>query len=507
MKKTGLIALGLGLFLTGCTSISAPVEEAPSFAVPTVPVVTAPNLEFTLPIYPLESLHPTIITNKTNMALAPLLYEGLYVLDENFTAIPQLVAEHQVENGGLRWVFTLKEGVTFWDGTALTGQIVASALKEAMIEESYYAPRFRKIQSISGTKNQVVVNLYAPNANLPSLLDVPISYGGGSLPKGTGPYVYDSTEKVLRRNGTWHGTGDLPEVILLDEMSTAGDLVSAFDSGDLSMLDGDLTGNQVFGYSGNYQVWQYNTTSLYYLGFDTTNEAVGAKLRGLISEAIHREDLVKQSLAGYGTATIYPIHPSVGITEPLVYEPLDTAIALGEYEELPTLTLLVNGDNPEKTTMAEQIATQLWDFGLEIIVDAPTWEGYVSALEQGRFDLYLSEIFLTCDFDLSSLLLSSGIYNYGKYVDERSDQLWWAYRSDGVGEEPHFFSYFYEQMPIAPLCFKNGTGLSQWGHLSHATPTVNHLFYGLEHWVVEKPETVLSGEQEDLVEVPLEEEQ
>ena len=46
-----------------------------------------------------------------------------------------------------------------------------------------------------------------------------------------------------------------------------------------------------------------------------------------------------------------------------------------------------------------------------------------AALEAGRFDLYLGEVALTADFDLSALLSSDGALNYGRWQDEQTDLL------------------------------------------------------------------------------------
>lgn len=56
-------------------------------------------------------------------------------------------------------------------------------------------------------------------------------------------------------------------------------------------------------------------------------------------------------------------------------------------------------------------------------VDNLPFEEYISALEAGRFDLYLGEVALTADFDLSALLASDGALNYGRWQDEQTDQL------------------------------------------------------------------------------------
>ena len=42
-------------------------------------------------------------------------------------------------------------------------------------------------------------------------------------------------------------------------------------------------------------------------------------------------------------------------------------------------------------------------------------DDYVAALEKGDFDLYLAEVRLTADFDLTALITAGGSLTYGGY--------------------------------------------------------------------------------------------
>lgn len=480
MKKT-LLTLGLCLLLSGCANSVVPIEEQQSFPLPELPVEILGTLDFTLPIYPEESLHPTLVRNETNQVLASLLYEGLFSITPDYEIVPQLVADYWHSDGATQWTFVLKEDIFFWDGTALSGKIVASALNEAKGNESRYQPRFSQISSVTGTDTEVHITLTQGNAQLPYLLDIPISYGGGDLPQGTGPYVYQ--EEALTLNPLWWGEENLPSEIKLLPLNNQGDLISAFDGGNLSLLDGDLTGTQVLGYSGNYQVWTYPNSNLFYLGFHMENAHVSqGNFRQTLSLALDREQLVSQVLAGYGKATIHPTQVDTSLPE-WQYDSIQSALDFSNYGKVSApLRLIYHGDSLEKSVMAEEIAQQLSVYDINIQLMPLSWTEFLQALTEGNFDLYLSEIYLTPDCDLSSLLQGEGEFNFGGYANEYSDFLWQSYRSGTEVEDMDFFTYFQEDMPIAPLCFGQGTALTLWGHITHATPSLNHMFYGLEDW-------------------------
>ena len=154
-----------------------------------------------------------------------------------------------------------------------------------------------------------------------------------------------------------------------------------------------------------------------------------------------------------------------------------------------SLVLLVNSENSAKVSAAQRIAAQLEAAGLEVTVNRLPFEDYTAALAQGDFDLYLGEVVLTADFDLSALLSSSGALNYGGWQDSQTDALLAALAA-GSGEArtqaaSALYAYLAQEAPIAPICFKNGSVLTQWGRLSGLSPVRGNIFNRLEGWIIQ----------------------
>ena len=272
---SSLLAVGLLLMLSACgapasSSSSSASSEASSQTEEASPVTTP----FTLPVFPEFSLHPTLGANRANLTLSPLLYEGLFLVDERFQAVPVLCERYSFSEDKRVWTFTLRSGITFSDGTPLTGQAVAEALNLARSEQGRYANRLADVVSIEAEENSntITITLSRPNGSFPCLLDIPISHGSGDRPTGTGPYVLASTEdglSLVPRSGWWQGKSLPFEQIPLYSVSKSDELIYAFDTGSISLLDVDLMATNAMGYGGNYQTWDYATTDLIYLGFNT----------------------------------------------------------------------------------------------------------------------------------------------------------------------------------------------------------------------------------------------
>ncbi len=458
--------------------------------------VTTP---FTLAAYPNYSFHPALAANRANLTLAPLLYEPLFQLDASFQAQPVLCQSYTASGDGLTWTFTLRSGVTFSDGTPLTGQTVADALNTARGAESRYASRLSGVTGVEASgENTVTITLSRPNGNLPLLLDIPIALGTGDRPAGTGPYVFSQQGDSLSltaRSGWWQDKSLPCTEIPLRAVSRSDDLIFAFSSGDVSLVDVDLMGTNAMGYSGSYETWDYATTDLIYLGFNTQSGLCrSAGVRTALTRGIDRDSVAQTVYASHAVSTALPVHPASPLYDQTLAGVLSYApeALVSQLEDLGVLgrelVLLVNRENTAKLSAAQLIAGQLESAGMEITVNALDFEDYTAALAQGDFDLYLGEVVLTADFDLTALLSSGGALNYGRWQDAQGDSLLSAFvQASGEARTAAaraLFEYLNQQALIAPVCFKNGSVLTQWGRLSGLSPVRGNVFAGLENWTI-----------------------
>ena len=81
----------------------------------------------------------------------------------------------------------------------------------------------------------------------------------------------------------------------------------------------------------------------------------------------------------------------------------------------------MNSENSSKVAAAQRIVDQLSGAGVSISLERLSWTDYLAALERGDFDLYLAEVRLTADFDLTQLVGTRGGLNYGGWSDPSTD--------------------------------------------------------------------------------------
>lgn len=504
MRRIAALFLAGLLCLNLCACGEEPVEQIPTQN--PEPEVTVPvEKGFSLAIDPSADLHPITTDSRVNRMLTSLVYEGLYELDGSFSPCPMLAREAIADGSGLKWTITLREGVVFSDGTVLEAAHVVSSLKKAK-KSAFYGARLSNMASVREVEGAVVITLNAPNSKFLSLLDIPIvleTEEGETL--GTGRYRYARDGETLYLLANYNRGGKMPyDRIDLFPVSSVDERVAAFDSGAVSAVTVDFASPYELGYSCDYEVWDYAVADMMYIGFNAANGPCQSPLvRKAFAKAFDRSAVVGQRLGGRGDAASLPVSPLNGgwveaAAAKLQLDPVGAAELLTQagysmkedgllYQKKValTVTLLVNRENTVKCAIADDLAAALGALGVTVTVEKQPWRLYVEALEKGKFDLYLGEVRLPGDFDLTELL--SGDLNYGGYDAAPLQEALAARRQysgyAGTWMALQLWNVFVEEVPFAPICFKRESLLVRWGTVSGLDPTAADLFHGMEHWI------------------------
>ena len=172
VKKAALLLLALALAgaLTACGDNASPVQEDPPWYEMDDSQGDAASGEgltsFALAYHRGQTLDPLLCDEGAQAQLASLLYEPLFLLDESFTPQPWLCESYTVSEDGLTYTLTIRQNVSFSDGSSLSAADAAASLRRAM-DAPRYAARLSDIQSVSATgAGQVRITLRAANSGL-----------------------------------------------------------------------------------------------------------------------------------------------------------------------------------------------------------------------------------------------------------------------------------------------------------------------------------------------------
>ena len=159
-----------------------------------------------LSLDPADSSQPDSLVRRS---LSRLIFDTLVILDARGQPQPALASSWQADPGNQRWQFSIRRGVTFHDGTAVSSDAVAASLRSANPNWKVFA-----------TGEAVVIECDAPTPNLPAILALP-RYGiakraGGKL-MGSGPFAISHWDPGKRltltaRDDYWGGRAFLDAI-------------------------------------------------------------------------------------------------------------------------------------------------------------------------------------------------------------------------------------------------------------------------------------------------------
>lgn len=504
MRRLLALLLAGALLLSGCAAMAEPEEEDwedYQQLLPPEPVEEEPEeptypAAFSLPCRRNVPLDPVDCGEGFQEAVSSLLYEPLFRLDERFEPVPVLCESYAWDESGLVCTLTVREDKTFSDGSSLTARDVEETLRRAMASERY-AYRLRNVVSVAASRRgqTVTITLTAPDKGLPALLDIPIvkwTTAGQRVPLGTGPYVLMSENgaEYLQAREDWATSLPLETISLVPakDQETA---LYLFETRQVEMLATDPADTPSM-VSGRVQATAQPSAVMQFIGFNAAEGRpfADASLRSQFSRSIDRNTLVSAQMANLAIAAQFPIHPSSTLYPKELEKPLEEAQPPAAGRE--PLTLLVGGGDAFRAAEARFIAGELNKLGWDLTVEEQPWETCLTLLEAGEFDLYLGEVRLTADWDLTDLIGTEGALNYGGYTNENTDLLLqvFAGAEDRRETAVRLCSHLSSFMPIAPVCFRSYAVLTWPDVVEGLDPAPSYVFQNLENWRVH-----LAGEE------------
>ena len=489
MKR--LLALIAALcLLTGC---GAPGEYIPTggglFDGDGTPPETVPDTiaEVSFVCNANSSFHPYYATDRNNRSLLPLIYQGLFAVDEGYNAHPILCKTYQVSSDMRTYTFSL-ENATFSDGQIVTAQDVVASLRAAQ-KEGFYAGRFSHVKSFSAVDSSTLtIKRDTPFENLPLLLDVPIikaSEISAAIPLGTGPYVLEksSNGNYLRRQAAWWCSSvNLPlydSMITLYHGESTAHIWDLFRLSDLSMVCTD----SFVDFRGDYELWESENGLFLYLSCNTKSKVFSNKsIRSALTHAIDRDALTKDFFHGFAHSATLPASPaspyySTTLAARFGYDPEKFAQAVSDAQLSDnSIVLLVNSKDLTRASIARKIAKMLTAGGLTVTIPEVSGEDYENRLKWGEFDLWLGQTKLSPNMDLSAFFDEEGSLNYGNLSNVAANTLnLEALANSGNYQSLH--KLVMEDGRLCPILFQSYAVYGKRDHFSGLSPARDNIFF------------------------------
>jgi len=473
-------------------------------------------------------LRPLFPQERDIMSLYALVYESLVVIDDDGIPQPHLAESWSETGDGKTWTFTLRENITFSDGTPLTAEDVARsgqwildlANNEEAADNGFYSNIRYIVESFKARDERTVeVKAARPYYGLLYSMTfpvVPASQVDMANPVGTGPYVVEAFEPagfmMLGVNQNWWQM--LPKVkeITVTFYPNNKDMITAYEYGRVdTVFTRSVAAAQYKSGLSSLSI-SYSTRQLECVLINHRERSFpldSLNVRKAVRYAINVDALAKNAYMNMtvGADALYPTGSWLYLDQEstYVYNPDRARQLLAEdgWEDLDNNTVLnkvVDGttknlrlslyvyedpENDVRYETANQIAEQLGQVGFDIHVETVDFNGAKEVLEAGSFDLFLCAFQMDVVPDFGFILRTGNTQNYGRYastamkdlIDElriSEGQTQFAYTSQAIQQQ------FTADVPFISLFYRAGAILTRKMYTSVRTIREFELLRGIE---------------------------
>ncbi|SMR70804.1 peptide/nickel transport system substrate-binding protein [Aliiroseovarius halocynthiae] len=338
------------------------------------------------------------------------IFEGLTRFGPDGAVLPALASDWSISEDGLIYTFTLRDGVTFHDGTTMDAEDVVFSLDRARAEDSTNAQKalFAGIESVTAVSpTSVAVKLSAPNGNFPfnmawgdAVIVAPESVEtAATAPVGTGPFTFVEWAKgdhvTMARNDAYWGDAPALAKATFKFISDPNAAFAAMMAGDidafpnfpapetLAQFEADPRFNVIVGSTEGETILSTNNAA---------EHLDDIRVRKAIAHAIDRQAIIDGAMFGYGTPIgthFAPHNPDyMDLTGNSAYDPeLSRQILKDAGKEGITLRLMLPPPAYARRG-GEIIAAQLRDVGINTEISNLEWAQWIEQVFKGKdFDL------------------------------------------------------------------------------------------------------------------------
>jgi len=472
MAFTALTRRGFGVLTAALLATSALVAPAAAQTPPGVLVIGQ--------VAEPQSLDPHAVTAVNDFRILMNVYEGLVRYASGTLEVePALATDWEISSDGTTYTFTLRDGVSFHDGSPFDAQAVVFNFERMLKPEhpyhntgpfplSFFFSAVKTVEALDARTVRFTLNEpYAPflsNLAYPTGLIVSpaavMEHGAnfGRNPSGTGPFRFaewkaNESVVITRNDGYWNGSAST-EAVVFRPITDANTRVAEMLSGGIDlMVEVPPVSLSQFA-APAFQVVEQAGPHVWFLILNAKEGPfVDKRVRQAANYAINKEALVRDVLEGTAAVAAGPTPPAFAWAynpdlQPYPYDP-DRARALiaeaGAAGAEITFYVTEGGSGMlDPVAMGTAIQADLAAVGFTVKIETYEWNTFLGKVNpglEGKADM-AEMAWMTNDPDTLPFLAlrteawpDKGGFNSGYYSNPEVDRLLEAARASTDQEE------------------------------------------------------------------------
>ncbi|EAR50440.1 peptide/opine/nickel uptake family ABC transporter, periplasmic substrate-binding protein [Oceanicola granulosus HTCC2516] len=415
-----------------------------------------------------KALDPAAVTAVNDFRILMNVYDGLVrYADGTLEVEPALATDWEISDDGTEYTFTLREGVSFHDGSPFNAEAVVFNFERMLDEDHPYhdtgpfplAFFFSAVDSVEAVDDMTVkFTLNEPYAPFLSNLAYPTGlivspaaveeHGAefGRNPSGTGPFTFvewrSNEAVVIERNPDyWDGAPEL-EAVVFRPITDANTRTAEMLAGGIDLMV-EVPPVALSEFEGEqFTIHEQAGPHVWFLILNTKEGPFADKLvRQAANYAVDKRALVEDVLEGTAEIAAGPIPPAFAWAyddslEPYPHDPERARELLAEAGvENPEVTFYVTEGGSgmlDPVAMGTAIQADLEEVGFDVSIETYEWNTFLGEVNpglEGKADM-AEMAWMTNDPDTLPFLTlrteawpDAGGFNSGYYSNPEVDEL------------------------------------------------------------------------------------
>lgn len=506
MKFLKLISAALAFLLVFCGCNKAQEEELPDGFddLPGGEADIAEETPYTLriPYDYEEGLSPYTAKSSTNRFICGLIYRSMIKLNSDYSYELDLLSDITTEDN-LTWYLYVDESLTFPNGTEFTAYDLRYSIQQAMADGSFYASSLAIINSTSVVNASCckVVLKYA-DKYFPNLLTFPV-------------ISYETAKRPLYFPGRYSIAQDMSSLVCSGD--SAVQTIELISANDQALLPYEMRTGRYdciywrspteLGTSSTGGISGLQSNRMVYLGLNGSSAyTYYSDFRKAIAAAIDYSKIVDEVYKNFAAAPRNLFNPDFYEMQYVSRKSLDLMSAnllldglgftkkdgegfrLNSRGKRISLKLVVCSESEAKVSAANAVAQMLGEVGIDVSVSSLPYSAYIVALQNYDYDIYVAEVEIGADMDISKLITPAAYQldgmEYAGYGISNSENLYlsWLGFMAGTVTPSEFSTAFAEAMPYVPVCYTKSCVVFSRDLPFSFSGTDFDMFYGIENW-------------------------
>lgn len=474
------------------------------------------------------TIRPLDPQERDMLSVYNIVYESLFYIDDDYKPQGLLAESWDISSNGKTWTIKLRDNVTFSDGTPLTANDVVytmNAILDRANDENSASPGFYSnlkyyVTSVSpSSDNTIVIKVKRPSYAFFYELLFPVLKASeiySDSPVGTGPYVISNfvagDYMQLEVNQNWWKLRPRTKSIMISFSNIAKDVLDDYEYARVDTAFSRSIAAAQYKSGTNAISMTYRTNQLECLLMNNNSNELTSNAREAIRHTVDVDKLISSFYSGMALRTYTPMYPgnwtyndglagyfNKDLNEAsrlLAEDGWEDSDENGVLDKIGSKGTLVNfhlrfyvyeePDNDVRVNVANTIADQLAEIGIECKVETMSMAQIKEKLAAGSYDLALVSYAMDPAPDPGFLLMRKNTGNYARYSSAQMDEL-----HNTLRKTTDFAEYqsllmeiqklFVKDNPFLCLYYRTGSVLSRYMYTTVRDVREYELLRGIEN--------------------------